>query len=105
MTTTDIQANSAMGALHVTFSQYMQACIDASNQANIPFVLPDQVGQGKIIILLLLKSTVGLIIYYYIKLLIKILRAGWEFGLKQKIRNRASKLVIFADQSLISNGN
>ena len=100
MTTTDLQANAAMGALHVAFNQYMQACIDATNNGNVPFILPYRIGQGKVIILFFAIGLACVIIYCYIKLLIKVYRAGLKFRRAQIVRYQASKLVDLAHQNL-----
>ena len=101
ITTTDLQANAAMGALHVAFSQYMQACIDASNSGNIPFLLTYKAGQDKIIILFIVGGVVLVLIYYYIKLLIMAARKGRGITRSSYFRKKFDKFVRSTHQRFV----
>ena len=102
-TTTDIPINAAVGGVNAAFLAYMQACIDAANNSNIPFMLPYKVGQGKVFILVVITGGVLLIIYYYIKLLIRASRKGYRIGKSEQFRNKVSNFVHLTHQILATN--
>jgi len=91
---TDIATNGAMAGLHVAFNAYMQSVIEMSNNGSTPFVLITyKVGQEKIIFLVVAAGVVFLLIYYYIKLVIKVCRKGYEIGKSENFRNKVAKFV------------
>lgn len=89
-----------MAGLHVAFNAYMQSVIEMSNNGSTPFVLTYKVGQEKIIFLVIAGSVVFVLIYYYIKLLIKFCRKGYKIGQSQNFNNKVAKFVRLTYQQL-----
>ena len=78
----------------------MQSVIESSNNHNMPFVLPYKVGQEKIIFLVVAIGVIFVVIYYYIKLLRKACRKGYEIGQSQNFSNKIAKFVRLTYQQL-----
>lgn len=84
----DVATNSAMAGLHVAFNAYMQSVIEISNNGGTPFMLTYKVGQEKITFLVIATGVIFVIIYYYIKLVIKTYRKGYEIAQSHNFSNK-----------------
>lgn len=89
-----------MAGLHVAFNAYMQSVIEMSHNSSTPFVLTYKVGQEKIIFLVVATGVIFVVIYYYIKLVIKACRKGYEIGQSHNFSNKVAKFVRLTYQQL-----
>lgn len=78
--------NLAQGGLNAAFLIYMQNIIELSNNNHVPFILNYKPGQGKVLIFLTITSLGCILIYYYIKLLKRCGKFGFNFIQRRKER-------------------
>lgn len=102
---TDLATNGAMAGVHLAFNAYMHKVLEASNAANIPFILTFTDGQQQVIILFLVCGVILMFLYYYIKLLIASAHKGLQMAESSNFHNKLGKFVYFTHQKLLITEN
>ena len=89
-TTTDPAVNAGVAGVNAAFLTYMMKIIEASNNSNLSFILPFESGQGKVILLMVLVSSMGFVLFYAIyhvtKQYLKLLKSSYNYALRSTKR-------------------
>lgn len=79
-TTTTFATSLATVGVNVAFLAYMLKILEASNNSNIPFILPFKDGQGKVILLMVVTCGLIYILVYAIKQYLKLCKSFYKFA-------------------------
>ena len=76
-TTTDPAVSTAVAGANAAFLAYMMKVLEASNNTNIPFILPFKDGQGKVGLIMAVLTSLGFVLFYVIKGYLKLLKSSY----------------------------